>query len=48
VDPEFRRNEVLRLIEDGLQDISISRQRTALGHSVPATNSDGLYVGSTR
>ena len=30
--PEVRRNEILRLLEGGLDDISISRAGTALGH----------------
>ena len=45
VDPEFRRNEVLRLIEDGLQDISISRQRMPWGIPFPGDRAaDGLRL----
>ena len=35
VDPVIRRNEVLRLLEGGLQDISISRQRLPWGIPFP-------------
>src|SRR5438876_581912 len=35
VEPEIRRNEVLRLLEAGLQDISISRQRQPWGIPFP-------------
>jgi methionyl-tRNA synthetase len=44
VDPEFRRNEVLRLIEDGLQDISISRQRLPWGIPFPGDEQQTVYV----
>ena len=44
VDPEFRRNEVLRLIEDGLQDISISRQRLPWGIPFPGDPQQTVYV----
>ena len=44
VDPEFRRNEVLRLIEDGLQDISISRQRMPWGIPFPGDPQQTVYV----
>src|SRR2546425_7307318 len=33
VEPEIRRNEVVRLLEAGLQDISISRQRRSEEHT---------------
>ena len=36
VQPDYRRNEMLGFIRDGLEDFSISRERTpALGHPVP-------------
>ena len=35
VEPAIRRNEVVRLLEDGLQDISISRQRQPWGIPFP-------------
>src|SRR5213078_4253397 len=35
VEPEIRRNEVVRLIEAGLQDVSISRQRLPWGIPFP-------------
>jgi len=44
VDPEFRRNEVLRLIADGLQDISISRQRMPWGIPFPGDPQQTVYV----
>jgi len=44
VDPEFRRNEVLRLLEAGLQDISISRQRLPWGIPFPGDASQTVYV----
>ena len=44
VDPQFRRNEVLRLIEDGLQDISISRQRLPWGIPFPGDEQQTVYV----
>jgi len=44
VDPEFRRNEVLRLLEAGLQDISISRQRRPWGIPFPGDPQQTVYV----
>jgi methionyl-tRNA synthetase len=44
VDPEIRRNEVLRLIEGGLQDISISRQRQPWGIPYPGDPEQTVYV----
>jgi methionyl-tRNA synthetase len=44
VDPEIRRNEVLRLIESGLQDISISRQRQPWGIPYPGDPQQTVYV----
>src|SRR5256885_10758264 len=35
VEPEIRRNEVVRLLEPGRQDISSSRQHNALGLPLP-------------
>jgi methionyl-tRNA synthetase len=44
VEPAIRRNEVLRLIESGLQDISISRQRQAWGIPFPGDPQQTVYV----
>ncbi len=44
VEPEIRRNEVLRLLEGGLQDISISRQRQAWGIPYPGDAQQTVYV----
>jgi methionyl-tRNA synthetase len=44
VEPEIRRNEVLRVLEDGLQDISISRQRLAWGIPFPGDPEQTVYV----
>jgi methionyl-tRNA synthetase len=44
VEPEIRRNEVLRLIEMGLQDISISRQRMPWGIPFPGDEQQTVYV----
>ena len=44
VEPEIRRNEVVRLIEDGLQDVSISRQRLAWGIPFPGDPDQTVYV----
>jgi methionyl-tRNA synthetase len=44
VDPTIRRNEVLRLIEGGLQDISISRQRQSWGIPFPGDPQQTVYV----
>lgn len=44
VDPAIRRNEVLRLIEGGLQDISISRQRQSWGIPFPGDPRQTVYV----
>jgi methionyl-tRNA synthetase len=35
VEPKIRRNEVVRLLEAGLQDVSISRQRQRLAWGIP-------------
>ncbi len=44
VEPQIRRNEVVRLLEDGLQDISISRQRQAWGIPFPGDAQQTVYV----
>jgi methionyl-tRNA synthetase len=44
VDPAIRRNEVVRLLEGGLQDISISRQRQPWGIPYPGDASQTVYV----
>src|SRR5439155_1762018 len=44
VEPQIRRNEVVRLLEDGLQDISISRQRQAWGIPFPGDTEQTVYV----
>jgi methionyl-tRNA synthetase len=44
VEPAIRRNEVLRLLEGGLQDISISRQRLPWGIPYPGDPQQTVYV----
>ena len=44
VEPEIRRNEVVRLLEDGLQDISVSRQRQSWGIPFPGDTEQTVYV----
>ena len=44
VEPEIRRNEVVRLLEDGLQDVSISRQRLPWGIPYPGDTEQTVYV----
>jgi len=44
VEPEIRRNEILRLIEMGLQDISISRVRLPWGIPFPGDPEQTVYV----
>jgi methionyl-tRNA synthetase len=44
VEPAIRRNEVVRLIEDGLQDISISRVRLPWGIAFPGDPEQTVYV----
>src|SRR6266550_2791430 len=44
VEPEIRRNEVLRLLEAGLQDMSISRQRQPWGIPFPGDPQQTVYV----
>ena len=44
VEPEIRRNEILRLLESGLQDISISRSRLPWGIPFPGSPGHTVYV----
>ncbi len=44
VEPEIRRNEIVRLLRDGLQDISVSRQRQAWGIPFPDDRDQTVYV----
>jgi len=44
VEPAIRRNEILRLLEDGLQDISVSRQRLSWGIPFPGDPEQTVYV----
>lgn len=44
VQPAIRRNEVLRLLEGGLQDISVSRVRSAWGIPFPGDPEQTVYV----
>ncbi len=44
VEPESRRNEVLRLIEAGLEDISVSRAGQSWGIPLPMDPSSVVYV----
>ena len=44
VEPAIRRNEVVRLLEDGLQDISISRLRQSWGIPFPGDPQQTVYV----
>ena len=44
VEPAIRRNEVVRLVEDGLQDVSISRQRLPWGIPFPGDPEQTVYV----
>jgi methionyl-tRNA synthetase len=44
VEPAIRRNEVVRLLEDGLQDLSISRQRLPWGIPFPSDPDQTVYV----
>ena len=44
VEPEIRRNEVRRLLEAGLQDVSISRQRLPWGIPFPGDAEQTVYV----
>lgn len=44
VEPAIRRNEVVKLLEAGLQDVSISRQRLPWGIPFPADAEQTVYV----
>jgi methionyl-tRNA synthetase len=44
--PESRRNEVLSLVEQGLEDISITRSRLAWAIPFPIASSDGVPQGT--
>lgn len=44
VEPAIRRNEILRLLEEGLQDLSISRVRLPWGIPVPGAPDYTVYV----
>ena len=44
IEPAIRRNEVVRLLEDGLQDVSISRQRLPWGIPFPGDPEQTIYV----
>jgi methionyl-tRNA synthetase len=44
VEPAIRRNEILRLLEDGLQDISVSRNRQSWGIPFPGDPEQTVYV----
>ncbi len=44
VEPDIRRNEVLRVLEDGLIDISVSRSRLPWGIPFPGTPDQTVYV----
>jgi methionyl-tRNA synthetase len=44
VEPAIRRNEVLRLLEGGLQDISVSRLRQPWGIAFPGDAEQTVYV----
>ena len=44
VEPAVRRNEIVRLLEDGLQDISVSRHRQSWGIPFPDDAEQTVYV----
>jgi methionyl-tRNA synthetase len=44
VEPAIRRNEILRLLESGLQDISVSRLRQPWGVPFPGDSEQTVYV----
>ena len=44
IQPDVRRNEILRLVESGLEDISISRAGQAWGIPLPFDESSVVYV----
>ncbi len=44
ISPESRRNEVLKFVESGLKDLSISRKSFSWGIKVPGNNEHVIYV----
>jgi methionyl-tRNA synthetase len=44
IDPPFRANEMLQVIDQGLEDISISRRRTTWGVPIPDDPEQVMYV----
>ena len=44
VEPEIRRNEILSVLREGLQDISVSRSRLAWGIPFPGSDDETVYV----
>ena len=44
VEPASRRNEILRVLDDGLQDISVSRGRLPWGIPFPGSADETVYV----
>lgn len=44
VEPQIRRNEILRVLEGGLQDISVSRARLPWGIPFPGKPDETVYV----
>jgi methionyl-tRNA synthetase len=44
IEPEIRRNEILRLVESGLEDISMSRAGQSWGIPLPFDSSSVVYV----
>jgi methionyl-tRNA synthetase len=44
IEPEIRRNEILRLVEAGLEDISVSRAGQAWGIRLPWDSASVVYV----
>ncbi len=44
VEPQIRRNEILALLDEGLQDISVSRGRLPWGVPFPGTEDETVYV----
>lgn len=44
VEPSIRRNEILRVLDDGLQDISVSRGRLPWGIPFPGSTDETVYV----
>lgn len=44
VEPAIRRNEIVRVLEDGLQDISVSRLRFPWGIPFPGATDETVYV----